>query len=56
MIMVDELFDRQYRDGRRELNGFLTRVFRSIGNTLAVLNWIEYSAPWADRPHRARTR
>jgi hypothetical protein len=50
MIMVDELFDRQYRDGRAQLNAFLTRVVRNIGTTLAALNRIEYSAPWLEKP------
>jgi hypothetical protein len=54
MNMVDEIYDRQYRDGRRELNDFLTRVGNAVGNAFAVLNRIEYSAPWLDGSRGAR--
>jgi hypothetical protein len=52
--MVDELYDRQYRDGRHELNKFLARVAKGLGDTLAALHRIEYSAPWLEGTGRAR--
>jgi hypothetical protein len=57
--MVDEIFDRQYREGRRELNDAIQhvaeRIGKAVGETFAVLNRIEYAAPWLDKPRRART-
>ena len=48
--MIDEIFDRAYRDGRAELNANLTsgisRLFQSLGNSFKVLHRIEWSAPW----------
>jgi hypothetical protein len=56
--MVDELFDRQYRAGRAELNSalldFIRRFGKAVGESFAVLNRIEYSAPWAIKPRRTR--
>ncbi len=57
--MVDEIFDRHYQAGRNELNaailGLAARFGHAFGNAFAVLNRIEYSAPWTARPRRART-
>jgi hypothetical protein len=57
--MVDEIFDRHYQAGRPELNAALANLFgrlgRAIGNSFKVLNRIEYSAPWAAKPRRARS-
>jgi len=51
VTMVDEIFDRHYRDARSELNAGLARAFSRLGkaitNAFNVLNRIEYSAPWA---------
>jgi hypothetical protein len=59
VIMIDENFDRDYRAGRDALNasilGFATRLGAAFGNAFKVLNRIEYSAPWAAKPKRART-
>jgi len=56
--MVDELFDRQYSAARTELNAALvqlaSRFGKAVGETFAVLNRIEYSAPWAIKPRRRR--
>jgi hypothetical protein len=56
--MIDEIFDREYRAARAELNsalaGGLKRLGAAIANTFAVLNRIEYSAPWALPKKRAR--
>ncbi len=58
--MIDEMFDRAYQDGRRELNAGLDRLFRRIGkatgNAFVVLNRIEFDAPWRAprrKPRRA---
>jgi hypothetical protein len=51
VTMIDEIFDREYRDARAELNaaiaGGLKRLGAAVADTFAVLNRIEYSAPWA---------
>jgi len=48
--MIDEIFDRAYRDSRAELNAGLASAFTGIGRTLGdsfrVLHRIEWSAPW----------
>ncbi|HEY8435040.1 MAG TPA: hypothetical protein VIK68_10590 [Sphingomicrobium sp.] len=59
VTMIDEIFDRNYQAGRRELNAAIAsgfaRLGRAVGNAFAVLNRIEYSAPWAARPRKARS-
>jgi len=56
--MVDELYDRHYRESRGELNSALASAFERFGsavlNAFKVLNRIEYSAPWATATRRAR--
>ncbi len=51
VIMVDEIFDRHYREGRAELNASFDRALKRLGNAIGnafdVLNRIEYNAPWA---------
>ena len=51
VTMVDEIFDRNYREGRAELNASIDRAIKqfvnSISNAFNVLNRIEYNAPWA---------
>jgi hypothetical protein len=51
--MVDETFDRLYREGRGELNRAISSGFRNIGGTLGIaleaLHRIEWNAPWAPR-------
>jgi hypothetical protein len=60
VTMVDEIFDRHYQAGRNELNaaifGLVSRFAEAVGNAFKVLNRIEYSAPWASKPRRARSR
>jgi hypothetical protein len=57
--MVDEIYDRHYREGRGELNRAaahsLSRLGRAIHDAFEVLVGIEYSAPWAAKPKRARS-
>ena len=51
--MIDEIFDRSYQAGRKDLNAAIGSAFRTIGNSIAnafeVLNRIEYNAPWLER-------
>jgi hypothetical protein len=58
VTMIDEIFDRQYQAGRKELNATVADTFsgisRTIGDSLRVLHRIEWSAPWAPPKKRAR--
>ncbi len=58
VTMIDEFFDRSYRDGRAELNASLasglSNVTNAVMNASNVLNRIEYQAPWTARAKRAR--
>jgi hypothetical protein len=57
--MIDQIYDREYRAGRAQLNAALIRMFSGLGRALTeaftVLNRIEYSAPWAVKARRARS-
>ena len=59
VTMIDETFDRQYREAREELNSTIldlaARLRSAVGDAFAVLNRIEYSAPWTAKPRRARS-
>lgn len=56
--MIDEIFDRNYRAGRAQLNASLVRglsgLADAIMNSFDVLNRIEYQAPWNAPRKRAR--
>jgi hypothetical protein len=56
--MVDEIFDRHYQAGRSEVNKTLASTFgrlgRAVANSFEILVKIEYQAPWAAKPTRAR--
>jgi len=58
VTMVDEIFDRHYQAGRTELNHALVDMIkglgRNIGLSLRVLNRIQFSAPWLEKPKSAR--
>jgi len=58
VTMIDEIFDRSYQAGRDQLNsailGGLGRLGTAVGNAFAVLNRIEYDAPWTAKAKRAR--
>ena len=58
--MVDEIYDRDYHHGRDALNATILEAFSRFGhavsNAFKVLNRIEYSAPWAIKTRRVRTR
>lgn len=57
--MIDEIYDRHYREGRGELNAAAARSLGRFGQAIheafEVLVGIEYSAPWAAKPKRARS-
>ena len=58
LTMIDQIFDRQYRAARTELNnalaGALARAARAFLNAFEVLNRIEYSAPWTAQRKQTR--
>jgi hypothetical protein len=58
VTMVDEIFDRGYQAARGNLNASLASAFgsasRTIGDSLALLHRIEWSAPWAPQKKRVR--
>jgi len=60
MIMVDELFDRHYREGRAELNasitGGLSKFGKGLKDVFEVLVGIEYQAPWARPSSHAHSK
>jgi len=59
ITMIDQIFDRTYQSGRAQLNAAmsrgLARLGRIVGDSFAVLNRIEYSAPWALPAKKARS-
>ena len=59
IAMIDQIFDRTYQSGRAQLNAAIAGGFRKMGkalaDTFAVLNRIEYSAPWALPAKKARS-
>jgi hypothetical protein len=58
VTMIDEIYDRHYRDARAELNASagraLGRFGRAVHDVFEVLVGIEYSAPWAAKSNTAR--
>ena len=56
--MIDEIFDRHYREGRDEFNAAVARGLGRFGHAIhdafEVLVGIEYSAPWAAKSNTAR--
>ena len=58
ITMVDEIYDRHYREARAEMNAAAARVLgrfgRAIHDAFEVLVGIEYSAPWAAKSKRIR--
>jgi hypothetical protein len=59
VTMIDEIYDRHYREARAEMNAAATRglgrLARAIHDAFEVLVGIEYSAPWAVRSRNARS-
>jgi hypothetical protein len=58
LTMIDQIFDRQYRAARTEMNAVLwdglSHAARSFLKAFEVLVRIEYSAPWAVQRKRTR--
>ena len=58
VTVIDEIFDRHYQNGRKQLNDAivagLARFGRLVLRPFEVLNRIEYQAPWATPARRAR--
>ena len=58
VIMVDEIFDRDYAASRKELNASLSNVIdsfrRTVRSAFEVLVKIEYEAPWTAKSRRVR--
>jgi hypothetical protein len=58
LTMIDQIFDRQYRAARTELNlvlaDGLSRAARAFLKSFEVLNRVEYSAPWTAQRKRTR--
>ena len=50
--MRDEIFDRDYQNGRDALHDGIDRLIKSIGRTLQVLNAIQFDAPWRPKANR----
>jgi hypothetical protein len=59
ITMIDEIYDRHYREGRAEFNAAAARGIGRFANAVhaafEVLVGIEYSEPWATKPKRARS-
>lgn len=51
--MMDQIFDRAYQGGRKELHDGVDRAFARIANSTGtafrVLNRINFDAPWKRR-------
>ena len=58
--MIDEIFDRNYQEGRAALNDGIDRLFASIstelGKSMKAMHRFEWSAPWTQTNRRTRTR
>lgn len=56
--MIDEIYDRHYREARGELNRAgvraVSRLGKAIHDAFEVLVGIEYSQPWAAKRTGAR--
>ena len=58
--MIDENFDRNYQAGRAELNATAVSTLKHLGELVreafAVLNRIEYAAPWTEARKKAQVQ
>lgn len=54
--MRDEMFDRDYQQGRAELNTGIDRLLSTIGDGLSALHRIQWAAPWERGPTSRRAR
>ena len=52
--MNDQIFDREYQAGRAALNDSISRLIHSAGQSMRVLNKINFDAPWKHNPQSNR--
>jgi len=56
--MVDEIYDRNYQEGRAALNDGLDRLFgwigSELGKSLDAVHRFEWSSPWSRRKAEPR--
>jgi hypothetical protein len=55
VMMNDQIFDREYQAGRAALNDGISRLIRGAGQSMRVLQKIQFDAPWR-RSARANPR
>jgi hypothetical protein len=59
VTMVDELYDREYQDGRKQMNAALGSAFSRLGHAVRdafeVLVKIEYQSPWTAKSPKVRS-
>jgi hypothetical protein len=51
-MMRDEIFDRDYQNGRNALNDGIDRLLAGIMQTFRVVAAIQFDAPWRGRVNR----
>ncbi len=51
--MIDEISDRQYQAGRKELHHGIDRLVQRVGSALAAtfrtMHRVQFDAPWATK-------
>jgi hypothetical protein len=53
-MMNDQIFDREYQAGRAALNDSISRLIDGAGQSLRVLNKINFDAPWKHQATKQR--
>jgi hypothetical protein len=51
-MMRDEIFDRDYQNGRNALNDGIDRLLAGIMQTFRVVAAIQFDAPWRGQVNR----
>ena len=58
--MIDEIFDRNYQQGRAQLNDGIDRLFaligRELGKSMNALHRSEWNAPWARSQRKPQSK
>ncbi|MEO6114137.1 MAG: hypothetical protein ABIP07_06810 [Sphingomicrobium sp.] len=52
--MRDELFDRDYQEGREALNDGINRLLSHLMDGFRTLTAIQFAAPWKQRAGQSR--
>ena len=52
--MRDEIFDREYQQGRDAMNDGIARLLASIMATFRTLAAIQFAAPWKEQVAKPR--